>query len=88
MCSPPNSYKLFIDILMHKRDILSIEDIKATLNSKELKKKMFGSIEKNPDEGLVARRRIGKKDHDRISQSRFKLKYHDKKIIISNCNNE
>lgn len=79
MCSPPNSYKLFIDVLMYKRDILSIEDIKATLNSKELKKKIFGSTEKNSDEGLVARRRIGKKDHGRIAQSRFKSKYHDKK---------
>jgi hypothetical protein len=38
LCSLPLSYDLFIDILLYKRDSLILKDVKAFLNSRELKK--------------------------------------------------
>ena len=74
MYSLPNSYEHFMDTKMHARDTLSIKDVRVALNSKELKKRMSKSREGDSSEGLVARRRIGKKNNNIKSQSRFKSK--------------
>ncbi|KAJ9680267.1 hypothetical protein PVL29_019547 [Vitis rotundifolia] len=73
MHSLPNSYEHFVDTMMHARDTLSIKDVRVALNSKELKKRSK-SKKGDSSEGLVARRRIGKKNNNRKSRSRSKSK--------------
>ncbi|GKV46880.1 hypothetical protein SLEP1_g53841 [Rubroshorea leprosula] len=55
LCSLPNSYDNFVETHLHSRDQLSMEDVKAALNSGELKKKV--SEDKSGDQaaGLVIR---------------------------------
>ncbi|GKV16510.1 hypothetical protein SLEP1_g27143 [Rubroshorea leprosula] len=55
LCSLPDSYDNFVETHLHSRDQLSMEDVKAALNSRELKKKV--SEDKSDDQaaGLVIR---------------------------------
>ena len=52
LCSLPPSFKKFINSTLYRRDILSLEDVKSALHSKELRKK--GSVVGSDDqaEGL------------------------------------
>lgn len=69
LCSKPPSYEHFVDTMMYGTKTLFMEDVKAALNSKELKKKVVA--ENNNDsssEGLVAHERTKKKGPNRRAQ--------------------
>ena len=59
LCSLPNSYEYFIDVMMYSWETLIMEEIKEALNFKELKKRVYENRNKNSEERLVAR---GKSD--------------------------
>ncbi|WRX14855.1 Integrase [Theobroma cacao] len=75
LCSLPPSYENFVDTILYGRDTLTFEDVRASLNFKELKKKVGGIRNENQAEGLVVNRGRGKeKGLDRKGKSRAKRK--------------
>ena len=60
LCSLRNSYENFVDIMLHGRDTLSISDVKDVLHSKELKRRVSGSIESNSYSSLIITRGMSK----------------------------
>ncbi|GKB24158.1 hypothetical protein Tco_0863559 [Tanacetum coccineum] len=60
LTSLPSSYDNFVKTLLYGRDTLKLEDVLATLNSRELQKKT--EVKDDGGEGLYVRRRSGQRD--------------------------
>ncbi|GJV89573.1 hypothetical protein Tco_1533511, partial [Tanacetum coccineum] len=67
LTSLPASYEHFVDTLLYGREALTLEDVMATLNSKEIKER--SKVKRDDDEGLYVR---GRTDHRDSRQSRGK----------------
>nr|GEV32987.1 retrovirus-related Pol polyprotein from transposon TNT 1-94 [Tanacetum cinerariifolium] len=84
----PSSYKNFVETLLYGREYLTMEDVMATLNSKELKKRTEGTKEDNGD-GLYVR---GRSDHSGKAHSggssRFKSRGGTGKLKCFICHSE
>nr|GEY40207.1 retrovirus-related Pol polyprotein from transposon TNT 1-94 [Tanacetum cinerariifolium] len=68
LTSLPSSYENFVDTLSCGSESLTMEDVLATLNSRELKKKTEGTKEENGD-GLYVRGRGSSKERLSIKKS-------------------
>ncbi|GKA56734.1 zinc finger, CCHC-type containing protein [Tanacetum coccineum] len=88
LTSLPSSYKKFIETLLYGRESLTMEDVLATLNSRELKNITDGTKEKAGD-GLYVR---GMSDHSGKAHSggssRFKSRGGTSKLKCFICHSE
>ncbi|KAM1386098.1 hypothetical protein ACFX2F_032598 [Malus domestica] len=57
LCSLPPSYANFVETLLYGRDSICMENVKAALNSRELKNKVFGNLNDSHSEAFIARGR-------------------------------
>ncbi|GJW43209.1 hypothetical protein Tco_0072008 [Tanacetum coccineum] len=88
LTSLPSSYENFVKTLLHGRESLTMEDVLATLNSKELKKRTEGTKEDNGD-GLYVRGRSDHSDKAHSSgSSRFKSRGGTGKLKCFICHSE
>ncbi|GKA67304.1 retrovirus-related pol polyprotein from transposon TNT 1-94 [Tanacetum coccineum] len=71
LMSLPSSYKNFVEALLYRKESLTIEDVLATLNSKELKKRTKGTKEEFGN-GLYVR---GRSDHSGKAHSGRSLRF-------------
>ncbi|KAF5775409.1 putative RNA-directed DNA polymerase [Helianthus annuus] len=87
LTSLPSSYESFVDTLMYARETLSMEEVLAALNSKELKKKTVDKEEGS--DGLYVRgrpeNRSSKSFKGSSSRSKSKTKFKRKCFV---CNSE
>nr|GFC99073.1 zinc finger, CCHC-type [Tanacetum cinerariifolium] len=60
LTSLPVSYEHFVDTLLYELEALTLEDVMATLNSKEIKE--MSKVKGDDDEGLYMRRRTDRRD--------------------------
>ncbi|GKD09225.1 zinc finger, CCHC-type containing protein, partial [Tanacetum coccineum] len=67
LTSLPSSYDNFVDTLLYGRDTLKLEDVLATLNSRELQK--MTEAKGDGSEGLYVRRRSGQRDMEHGTDS-------------------
>ncbi|GKF02842.1 retrovirus-related pol polyprotein from transposon TNT 1-94, partial [Tanacetum coccineum] len=88
LTSLPPFYENFVETLLYGRESLTIEDVLATLNSRELKKRTEGTKEETGD-GLYVRGRSGRsrKAHSDGS-SRFKSRGGTSKLKCFICHSE
>lgn len=89
LCFLPNSYENFIDNMMYGHEILTMEEVKVVLNSKELNKKVSESKSYGLTESLFARGRTKTRNQDRgRSKSRSKSKFRLRTFKCYQCNKE
>lgn len=69
LCSLSRSHGHFVDTMLYGRDTLCMEDVKASLNSRELKNKVFGNSDDTKSEAFVVHGR-GKESGSRKFKSR------------------
>ncbi|GJR11478.1 zinc finger, CCHC-type containing protein [Tanacetum coccineum] len=74
LTSLPSSYENFVETLLYGKESLIMEDVLATLNSKELKKRTEGTKEETGD-GLYVR---GRSDHSGKAHSGKSLRFKSK----------
>ncbi|GKV08223.1 hypothetical protein SLEP1_g19888 [Rubroshorea leprosula] len=72
LCSLLDSYDNFVETHLHSRDQLSMEDVKAALNSRELKKKVSGDKSGDQVAGLFIRGRQNNKTFNKRGKSQSK----------------
>ncbi|GJV06594.1 retrovirus-related pol polyprotein from transposon TNT 1-94 [Tanacetum coccineum] len=88
LTSLPSSYENFVETLLYGRESLTMEDVLATLNSRELKKRTEGTKEEAGD-GLYVR---GRSDHSGKAHSggssRFKSRGGTSKLKCFICHSE
>ncbi len=61
LCSLPSSYEHFVTTLLYGKDSISMEDVKASLHSRELRKRVSREEGDSQAEGSVARGRTNEK---------------------------
>ncbi|GJR18915.1 hypothetical protein Tco_0967442 [Tanacetum coccineum] len=88
LTSLPSSYENFMETLLYGRESLTMEDVLATLNSKELKKRTEGTKEEVGDKLYVR----GRSDHSGKAHSggssRFKSRGGTNKLKCFICHSE
>ncbi|GKC65790.1 zinc finger, CCHC-type containing protein [Tanacetum coccineum] len=88
LTSLPSSYENFVETLLYGRESLTMEDVLATLNLKELKKRTEGTKEEAGD-GLYVR---GRSDHSGKAHSggnsRFKSRFETSKLMCFICHSD
>lgn len=72
LCSLPSSYEHFITTLLYRKDSISMKDVKASLHSRELRKRVSVEEGDSQVEGLVARGRTNEKGSFEMGKSRSK----------------
>lgn len=81
LASLPQSFEHFVDTLMYGRDTLSMEEVLAALNSKELKKR--NDVREEAGDGLFVRGRPEQRSFKGKNGSRSKSKFKRKCYICS-----
>ncbi|GKD95217.1 zinc finger, CCHC-type containing protein [Tanacetum coccineum] len=88
LTSLPSSYENFVETLLYERESLTMEDVLAILNSRELKKRTEGTKEETGD-GLYVR---GRSDHSGKAHSggssQFKSRSGTSKLKCFVCHSE
>ncbi|KAI3414477.1 uncharacterized protein J3R85_016223 [Psidium guajava] len=62
LCSLPASYENFVNSMLYGRESITLEDVKASLNSTELRTKLNGNTSENKADGLFVRGRNKNRD--------------------------
>nr|GEX68173.1 retrotransposon protein, putative, Ty1-copia subclass [Tanacetum cinerariifolium] len=85
LTSLPASYEQFVDTLLYKWEALTLEDVMATLNSKEIKER--SKVKGDAGEGLYVRGRTNRKD-SRQSRGKSISKSQGERLKCYNCQSD
>lgn len=72
LCSLPSSYEHFVTTLLYGKDSIFMEDVKASLHFRELRKRVSAENGDSQVEWLVARGRMNEKCSSEKEKSRYK----------------
>ena len=84
LCSLPTSYEHFVTTLLYGKDTISMEDVKSSLHSRELRKRVSGEGEDHA-EGLFVRGRTTERTVDKRNESRGRSRSKSKNKRKGNC---